>query len=62
MTFRITTEVIIPAIGKFIHEHTQEFSDNSNVFGRVAEYRKYIHEMFPECRYQLISAEEVKKA
>lgn len=59
MKFEITSEVIIPGIGKANHTHTQEFEDNSNVFGRVSEYRKYMHTTFPECEFRLIKAKEL---
>lgn len=62
MKFIIRTEVTVPTVGKFNHEHMQEFADDSNEFGRVLEYREYIHRMFPERNYKLIEAKEVKQA
>ena len=56
MKFKILSEVIIPSIGKIKHEHTQEFSDDSNVFGRALEYRDYMRNKFPGCEFKLIKA------
>ena len=61
MTFEVKSEVIIPAVGKLIHEHRQDFPKNSNVFGRVLEYRKYMENVFPGCKYTVISARRVQK-
>ena len=52
----ITTEVVLGGI-VFTHTHVQEFADDSNVFGQVLEYRKYINETFPNRQsYKLLSA------
>lgn len=59
MKFKIESEVIVEGIGKAKHSHTQEFADDSNVFGRVLEYHKYMHETFPGCEFRAIKATEV---
>ena len=61
MKFEIKTEVKIPSVGVTTHKHTQEFADDSNVFGRVIEYREYIRRLFPNCEYKLISAKQISK-
>lgn len=58
MKFQIVSEVIVKGIGKIKHEHTQEFADDSNVFGRSLEYRQYMHKTFPECDFELVSAKK----
>lgn len=60
MKFRIRSEIHVPGIGWMGHTHEQEFDDDSNVFGRVYEYRQYIYKTFPGCDYKLISAKQVK--
>ena len=60
MRFRFVSEVVIAGIGKMRHEHTQEFADDSNVFGRVLEYHQYMYKTFPKCEFRLIRAEQVK--
>ena len=57
MVFNITSEVIVKGIGKMHHRHTQEFADDSNVFGRVLEYHQYMHKTFPKCEFKLIKVE-----
>lgn len=57
MTFYITSEVFVDGIGKMRHEHTQEFAEDSNVFGRVLEYHQYMDKTFPKCEYRLVKAE-----
>lgn len=57
MTLKIKSEVVVDGIGKMRHEHTQEFADDSNVFGRVLEYHQYMYNTFPKCEFRLISAE-----
>lgn len=59
MKFEITSEVIIPGIGKANHTHIQEFEDDSNVFSRVSEYHKYMHTTFPECEFRLVEARKL---
>lgn len=56
MKFKSTSEVVIGGI-VMKHEHTQEFADDSNVFGRVLEYHEYMHKMFPQCLFRLLHAE-----
>ena len=53
------SEVKVDGIGKIKHRHTQEFADDSNVFGRVLEYHQYMHKTFPNCEFKLIKATEV---
>ena len=59
MKFKIRSEVVIEGIGKMKHEHTQEFSDDSNVFGRALEYRQYMYKTFPGCEFRLIKTKEI---
>lgn len=59
MRFKVESEVIIEGVGKFCHEHEQEFDDNLNVFGRVLEYHKYMYRTFPRCEFRLIKAKEI---
>ena len=60
MKLSIKSEVTIPGIGTCTHEHTQDFDDSSNVFGRVYDYRQYMKDTFPGCKYRLLSAKEVR--
>ena len=60
MKFKIKSEVIVEGIGKMTHEHVQKFPDDSNVFGRVYDYRQYMYKTFPKCEYKLIEAKEVR--
>lgn len=59
MKFKMESEVIVNGIGKMKHRHTQEFADDSNVFGRVLEYHQYMYKTFPNCEFKLIKATEV---
>ncbi len=59
MKFKVYSEVIIDGVGKCRHEHIQEFSADSNVFGRALEYREYMHRTFPKCEFRLLGAEQV---
>lgn len=59
MRFMIKSEVLVTGIGKITHTHEQEFEKDSNVFGRVLEYRQYMYKTFPNCRYRLIEAKEI---
>ena len=61
MKFQITTEVYVPRLGKMNHTHVQEFDDDSNVFGRMYEYRQYIYKTFPNCDFKLIKATKAKE-
>ena len=47
------------ALGNAGTEHIQEFSADSNVFGRALEYREYMHRTFPKCEFRLLGAEQV---
>lgn len=60
MKYEVLSEVIIPSIGTLKHEHTQSFDDDSNVFGRVLEYHKYMYRTFPNCKFRLIKAKPIK--
>ena len=59
MKFRIFSEVSIAGIGKVKHEHVQEFSDDSNVFGRALEYRECMRRMFRGCEFRIVRAEKI---
>lgn len=61
MRFEIESTVFIDGIGKCKHSHTQEFADDSNVFGRVIEYHQYMYKTFPNCQFMLVRAEEVRQ-
>ena len=60
MKYRMKSKVMIDGIGTVTHEHTQDFGNTSNVFGRVLEYHRYMQRMFPDCKFELVSAKEVK--
>lgn len=59
MKFKIESEVYVDGIGKMKHSHTQEFANDSNVFGRVLEYHQYMYKTFPKCEFRLIKAKEI---
>ena len=59
MKFEIASEVIVNGIGKMRHEHVQDFSEDSNVFGRAFEYREYMRKTFPGCEFKLIKAKQI---
>lgn len=59
MKFKVESEVYVDGIGKMSHTHTQEFTDDSNVFGRVLEYHQYMYKTFPKCESRLIKATEI---
>ena len=59
MKFEVLSEVIVEGIGKMKHTHTQEFADDSNVFGRALEYHQYMYRNFPKCEFRLIKAKEI---
>lgn len=59
MIFRIKTEIVAAGL-VMTHEHEQEFSDDSNVFGRTLEYHRYLDKVMPKgYEYKLISAEQI---
>lgn len=60
MKFEIISKVYIPTIGNLKNTHIQEFSEDSNVFERALEYRKYMYKQFPNCDFELISAKQIK--
>lgn len=59
MKFKMISEVRVNGIGNMRHTHTQEFADDSNVFGRVLEYHQYMYKTFPKCEFRLIKATEL---
>ena len=59
MKFEIESSVSVTGLGNLMHYHTQEFSEDSNVFGRVLEYHEYMKKTFPNCDFKMISAKEV---
>lgn len=40
----------------FTDTYIHEFDDDSNVFGRVLEYHKRMHEVFPHKEFKLVKA------
>lgn len=58
MIFKVQSEVNVCG-HTMKHEHTMEFDNDSNVFGRVLAYREYMKKTFPECEYRLIKARQV---
>lgn len=60
MKMRIISEVKIDGVGTVKDEYVHEFEDDSNVFGRVWEYRQRMYKTFPNCEFKLVCAEEVK--
>ena len=60
MTFETVSTVIIPGVGKVTHRQDMVFDDDSNVFGRVLEYRQKMRELFPGCNYELVSTKQKK--
>ena len=62
MRFEIKSEVTIDGIGELKHTHEQEFSEDSNVFGRALEYRQYMRSAFPRCEFRLIEAHEIERS
>lgn len=59
MVFNITSEVMVKGIGKMYCQHTQEFADDSNVFGMVLEYHQYMYKTFPKCKFKLVKIERI---
>ena len=60
MTFETVSTVTIPGVGKVTHRQDMVFDDDSNVFGRVLEYRQKMRELFPGCDYELVSTKQTK--
>ena len=60
VTFHVECDVIIPDVGKSHYATDLEFDDNSNVFGRVLDFRNHMREVFPGCEYKLIKAKQVQ--
>ena len=60
MTFETVSNVTIPGVGKITHRQDIVFDDDTNVFGRVLEYRQKMRELFPGCDFELISAKQKK--
>ena len=46
MKMRIISDVIIDGIGTVKDEYIHEFEDDSNVFGRVLDYRQRMYSSF----------------
>ena len=59
MRFKITVEITDAVLGRFNYTFEYSFDANSNVFGRVIEFRNHIHKTFPGCEYTLISAKQL---
>lgn len=59
MTYRILSEVKINGIGKVKHIHEQTFSEDSNIFGKILEYHKYMRKTFPGCEFELKEVKEI---
>lgn len=60
MKFKVTSTVTVPGIGNMGYTHEQHFDNDSNVFGRVLEYRQYMQRMFPGCKFKMEKAERMK--
>ena len=60
MKFEIESRVYVEGIGTITHTHTQEFSEDSNVFGRVLEYHKYMEKHFGNRQFELVKAKEIR--
>ncbi len=58
MKFKIISEVDIFGI-IYTDEYIQEFSDDSNVFGRVLEYHQRMYKKFPNKSFKLKSATQI---
>ena len=56
MKFDTVSVVTVPGVGKVTHRQEMTFADDSNVFGRVLEYRQKMAKLFPGCDYELINA------
>ena len=59
MKCRIISEVSVRGIGKIKHIHEQIFSEDSNVFGKILEYHKYMRKTFPGCEFELKEVKEI---
>lgn len=60
MVFEIESKVVMYGI-TFKHCHKQIFDDDSNVFGRALEYRRYMHKKFPNASdIELIKVRRIK--
>lgn len=60
MRYKIKSIVHVDGID-MTHTHEQEFDDSSNAFGRVAEYREYMHQTFPGAEWALLEAKQIKR-
>lgn len=59
MKFKVKSKVIMYGM-TIKQEHEQEFSDDSNVFGRALEYRQYMRRTFPNATdFELIEAKQI---
>jgi hypothetical protein len=57
--YQVISSVYIEGIGHVKDEYIQEFEDELNVFGRVLKYHERMYEVFPNCPFCLIEANEV---
>lgn len=60
MRYEVESKVTIEGLGDFTHTCILDFDDNSNVFGRVLGYHKYMYATFPNRRFTLIKAKLLK--
>ena len=58
VTAKITDSPIMP-VGTFTAEKEIEFSDDSNVFGRVADARSYFKNTYKTDNIEIIKAKEI---
>ncbi len=59
MTYEITIRVKLGGL-TCTETYKQEFADNSNVFGRVVEFRQRIKTIYPNARdYEIIKAKRL---
>lgn len=59
MKFKVRSEVLFGDM-VITDTYVHEFADDSNVFGRVLEYHQRMYKAFPNCRFRLIEAKELK--
>lgn len=60
MRFKIVSEVNLFGL-IFTDTYIHEFSEDTNVFGRVLEYHKRMAKVFPNKQFRLIKATEIKE-
>ena len=59
MKFQTRSKVHVPGVGTITHSQTFTFLDDSNVFGRVLDYRTGMRKLFPGCEFDLIEAKQI---